>query len=97
MSRHPCPICGDPSAYPLWAGAEPPAGCPQDLSWHNGGPVTIRNVGECAYQRKRAEQAAEFRRLVPDAFDASGTMLKGQLYRVLDAYGRAHPGWSLVL
>nr|WP_156453667.1 hypothetical protein [Methylobacterium sp. CCH5-D2] len=45
----------------------------------------------------RARQAAERRRLCPDAFDANGNMLPGQLARVLQAYVEAHPGEPLKL
>ena len=97
MPKYPCPICGDPNAYPIWIDADPPAGCPHDANWHAGGPVTIRNVTECQHQMKKASQAAEFRRLVPDAFDQQGNMKPGQLARVLIAFGEAHPGKPLVL
>lgn len=92
-----CPICRDPDAYPLWAGAEPPAACVVDKSWHAGGSVTINSVTECSLQMGRAWQAAEFRKLVPDAFDEAGAMKPGQLYRVLEAFAAAHPKKELVL
>lgn len=92
-----CPICGDPRAYPLWAERAAPAGCPADTSWHDGGPITIRSVTECPVQMKRAQQAAERRRLCPDAFDAAGNMRPGQLARVLEAYATAHPGEPLTI
>ena len=97
MARHKCPICGDPTAYPLWIGASPPDACAGDASWHAGGPRTIHRVTECSGQMQRAEQAAERRRLVPDAFDEHGNMLPGQLARVLLAYAQAHPGKGLTL
>ena len=97
MPRHACPICGDPSAYPLWVDREPPAGCPEDRAWHDGKPPTIRNVTECKLQLAKAWQAAEFRKLVPDAFDAMGNMLPKQLARVLLKFGEAHPGKTIVL
>ena len=95
-----CPVCGDPSAFPLWVGDVPPAGCVQDATWHKTGELTdksVRSVTECAWQMKKAWQAAEFRKLVPDAFDASGKMLPKQLARVLRAFGKAHPEEALVL
>lgn len=92
-----CPICGDPRAYPLWLDKEPPQACAADQSWHAGGPVTIKSVTECPPQMARARQAAERRRLCPDAFDANGNMLPGQLARVLQAYAEAHPGEPLKL
>lgn len=92
-----CPICGDPRAYPLWTAKVAPEACPDDRSWHDGGPVTIANVTECPSQMARARQTAERRRLCPDAFDMNGNMLPGQLARVLQAYALAHPGEPLKL
>ena len=92
-----CPVCGDLRAYPLWAGRKPPEACPDDSSWHDGGAVTIRNVSECPSQMARAWQAAERRRLCPNAFDANGNILPGQIARVLQAYVKAHPGEPLKL
>ena len=96
MPKHACPICGDPNVFALWVGPEPPAGCSQDTE--NWGTVrAVKNVTECQYQMKKAKQAAEFRKLVPDAFDDTGKMKPGQLARVLQAYGAAHPGRALVV
>ncbi|BAU91216.1 hypothetical protein MPPM_2611 [Methylorubrum populi] len=96
--KPPCPICGDPNAYPLWADQAQPEACAADAaSWHGGGPVTFRTVTECPLQMNRARQAAAFRKLVPDAFDTNGKMLPGQLARVLGAYAKAYPGRSVVL
>lgn len=78
-----CPICGDPRVYALWVMEPAPAGCAADKSWHNGGPITVTNVAECSYQRRKAEQAALFRRVAPECFDANGNMLPGKLYDVL--------------
>lgn len=98
MTSFPCPICGDPNAYPFWLDDEPPAGCPQDDAWQTdrGVPV-IRNVTECRYQMRKAFQAREFRRLVPDAFDESGKIKSdpGTLARVLEAFHREHPDWMV--
>lgn len=94
MPRYACPVCGDPSAFPLWIDSEPPPGCPQDESAMNGGPRTIRNVGECAWQRRKAEQAALFRRCCPDAFDENGNMKPGRLPDVLASLP---PGTTLIL
>lgn len=52
--------------------------------------------GSPEWKAKRDFQATEFRRLVPDAFDASGRMFTGQLPRVLEAYAAAHPKKALV-
>jgi hypothetical protein len=96
MAKHPCPVCGDPHVFALWVDPEPPAGCSQDMeNW--GTAQAVRNVSECAYQRKKAWQAAEFRKLVPDAFDGTGTMKRGQLARVLEAFATAHPGKPVTL
>jgi hypothetical protein len=97
MPKYPCPICGDPNAFLFWVDPEPPAGCPQDENWHDGSAPTIRNVTECKWQMQKAWQAAEFRKLVPDAFDATGKMLPGQLARVLLKFGETHPGKRLVV
>lgn len=98
MPRYPCPVCGDPSAFPLWADDEPPAGCPADDEWlmHGRAPA-IRSVTECGWQLGKAWQAREFRRLVPDAFDDNGLMKAGQLARVLDAFHAAHPTKQLII
>jgi hypothetical protein len=45
---------------------------------------------------KRAWQAAEFRKLVPDAFDENGEIKDGALGRVLEAFSAKHPGKPLV-
>lgn len=92
-----CPICRDPTAYPLWVDKEPPRGCPHDESWHGGGPVTIKNISECSWQLKKAWQSAEFRKLVPDAFDNTGTMKDGRLADVLTAFAMAHPDKAFVV
>jgi hypothetical protein len=54
-----------------------------DTSWHDGGPITIKSVAECSLQRRKAEQAALFRKVAPECFDANGNMLPGKLYDVL--------------
>lgn len=100
MPRHACPICHDPNAYPFWIDQDPPSGCPQDvdddgnLAWANGGQRRV--VELCEWQRSRAWQAAEFRKLVPDAFDQNGKILPGQIVRVITAFGEAHPCKALV-
>jgi len=98
MPKYPCPVCGDPNGFPIWIDVEPPAGCPQDETWHGDSRRrSINDVSECAYQRNKAWQAAEFRKLLPDAFDETGTMKKDRLADVLGAFGAAHPGKSLVV
>jgi hypothetical protein len=96
MPKHPCPVCGDPYVFAFWVDPEPPAGCSQDMeNW--GTSRAVKNVSECRYQMKKAWQAAEFRKLVPDAFDESGAMKEDQLARVLEAFAAAHPGKSITL
>lgn len=92
-----CPVCGDPNAYPFWISEEPPDGCPDDLEWQEGRARSIRNVAECSSQRKKAWQAAEFRKLLPDAFDETGKMKPGRLAEVLEQFGKANPGVALVI
>ena len=84
-----CPICGDPRAYPLWVDAESPTVCPHDAS--------VTSVSECGYQRKRAWQAAELRRLAPECFDGNGNALPGRIYEALLAFNARHPrhAWAL--
>src|SRR5882724_11983537 len=97
MPKYACPICGDPNGYPIWVTPEPPEGCPHDMQWHGGGRVSINSVTECQWQMGKAWQAAEFRRLVPDAFDQSGNVLPGQLARLLTEFARHHPEKLLVI
>lgn len=95
--KHPCPICGDPNAYPLWVDPVPPAGCPEDRAWHKGGPISIKNVGECRYQRGKAWQEAEFRKLSPASFDSLGNRLPGRFPEILRAFAAAHPEKAIIL
>lgn len=98
MGRPPCPVCGDPMAFPLgWYDAKPPEGCPQDHSWMEGRPRKINAVTECKWQMAKAWQAAEFRKLTPDAFDEAGKMKDGRLADVLRAFGDKHPDKALVI
>jgi hypothetical protein len=97
MPKYACPICGDPHGFPIWIDKEPPIGCPKDMSWHDGSTPLVKNVTECEWQMKKAWQAAEFRKLVPHAFDENGNMLDGQLGRVLECFHAAHPDKYLVL
>lgn len=77
MPRVPCPICGDPSAFPFWQEDAPPLTCPDDPAWPRRSLTGI-----CEFQRRSAEHAAALRRRTPDAFDANGNMLPGQSARV---------------
>jgi hypothetical protein len=96
MPKYPCPVCGDPNGFIFWVDKEPPVGCPQDMdNW--GTPQAVKNVSECAYQRKKAWQAAEFRKLVPDAFDETGKMKPMQLARVLETFHSVHPNAKLIV
>ena len=85
----PCPICGDPGAYPLWVDKQPPEGCPEGDH--------IKSITECPWQMGRAKQRAAWRRLVPDAFDESGNMKKGQLGRVLEVWVKENPDAELII
>lgn len=83
MARYPCPICGDPNAYPLWINKEPPEGCPHDDHYFATGQRSVTNVAQCGHQRRRAERDARWRRLAPECFDANGNMLPGKIGEVL--------------
>lgn len=96
MSRYPCPICGDPNGFPIWIDETPPAGCPQDEAWHHGAR-TINSVTECAYQMGKAKQRAQWREVAPDAFDAAGNLIPGQLARVLLAWSKSYPDVPVIL
>lgn len=87
-----CPICGDPQPFVFWLEDAPPPTCPDDPAWPRRSMHTI-----CAHQMRKARQAAERRRLVPDAFDASGNILPGQIARVMRAVAAAHPDESVAL
>lgn len=97
MPKYNCPVCGDPHVYKFWVDPRPPEGCPDDDSWQEGRACSVRNVTECRRQMDSARQAAEFRKLVPDAFDKTGKMKPKQLARVLEAYAAAHPGKAILV
>ncbi|MBP2290735.1 hypothetical protein [Azospirillum rugosum] len=97
MTKHACPVCGDPRAYPIWIDAEPPAGCPHDETWMDGKPRAVNSVTECSYQMRRAAQRAEMRRLCPDAFDDAGNAKPGQFARALEVWAKANPGAALII
>lgn len=78
-----CKICGDPQAYGIWIGPEPP-GCPYDEVWHKGGELSVHSVTDCSHQMRRAAQQAKWRKVCPEAFDANGKILPGGLVMVLE-------------
>jgi len=63
-----CPVCGKHA--PIWLGA-PPDGC------------LAGEAGLCVPERQDAARAALWRRLCPDAFDATGAILPGVLGDVI--------------
>lgn len=79
--RFACPVCGDPNAYPFWIDENPPATCPNDQS--------ARTI--CSYQIRRGEQQAEFRRLLPDAYDENGNIKPGRGADVLLKWAQSNP------
>jgi hypothetical protein len=87
-----CPICRDPNAFPLWLGADPPPTCPDDPAWPRRSLNSI-----CPRQIAKRRQAAELRRLTPDAFDANGTLIPGRSGDAWRAYFAAHPRRRLVI
>ena len=91
-----CPVCGDPNAWPGWIGEGKPDACPHDMPWHKGGARTVLSVTDCQYQMRKAWVHAERRRLCPDAFDASGALLPGEIGRVMAAFVREHPNYDPV-
>lgn len=87
-----CPICGDPQPFILWVDKEPPPTCPDDPAWPRRSFHSI-----CSRQLRKAEQAAELRRLTPDAFDANGVMIAGQSARAWRNFIEANPSRKIVL
>lgn len=83
LRKPPCPICGDPNAFPIWIDVEPPGGCPNDESWMEGRAPAIRDITQCRMQMDRARNAAERRRLAPHCFDAAGNPLPGMANEAL--------------
>ena len=86
MPSYPCPICGDPNAYPIWIDATPPRGCPDDEAWQEGRPPRITSV--CERQLTRARQAADWRKRCPEAFDHEGNIKEGGLAMVMNKLDR---------
>jgi hypothetical protein len=33
MAKLPCPVCGDPNAFPIWIDEALPPTCPHDPAW----------------------------------------------------------------
>lgn len=88
-----CPVCGDPNVFPLWIDEEPPKGCPDDFdNWGFGYRPQVKSVSECTRQMEGAKQQADFRKLVPDAFDENGNMKPGRFIEVLKIWHEANPG-----
>ncbi len=100
MPKYACPICHLPDRFLFWIDPEPPKGCPNDidedgnLRWGYGPPQITKL---CQRERARAWQQAEFRKLVPDAFDEMGTIKSGRIAEVVVAFGEAHPNTPLVI
>lgn len=91
MARYPCPICHDPNAYPWWFDEEPPAGCPRDMAWQDGGPPAITEVTQCRYQMGKARQRAEFRKVAPHCFDKDGNILPDRIGEVITLWAATYP------
>ena len=87
-----CPICHDPKPFVFWLDEAPPPTCPDDPAWPERSMNSI-----CERQLRVARQAAERRRLVPDAFDENGNILPGQIGRVLQIWQAAHPEERLAI
>ena len=77
MPRYPCPVCGDPNAYPLWIDPVPPSEC-----FYN---PKATNVTECPEMMARAAREARRRRLAPHCFDSNGNLIPGKSGEVLEA------------
>lgn len=84
MMKPPCPVCGDPKAFPLWIDKEPPGYCPNDPAMADCGPRTIKNVTECSYQMAKAKQRARWMKICLEAFEPDGKLKTGMLGYVLE-------------
>ncbi len=82
LSSYPCPVCGDPNAYPIWIDTAPPRGCSDDEAWQEGLSPRITSV--CERQLARARQAADWRKRCPEAFDHEGNIIEGGLAMVMN-------------
>ena len=93
--KPPCPICGDPNAFPLWIDDADPPMCPVDPAWERDGPEAmreVRSVAECPKQMGKARQRAEWMKVAPDCFGADGALLDGKLGEVLERWSESHDG-----
>ena len=95
--KFPCPVCGDYGPYALWMDPDPPEACAYDTEWHAGSGPTIKSVTECAYQMKKAAQAAKWRKACPEEFDENGNMRPGGLARILTKLYQAGDREALVI
>ncbi len=88
MSRHPCPICHDPSTFPIWIGDDPPPTCPNDPAWPR------RSLhSTCPQKIAQGVAEAERRRITPDGFDANGVLIPSESGRVWMNYIREKGRW----
>lgn len=92
MPKYPCPVCGDPNTFPIWIEDKPPPTCPDDPAWPRRSLYSI-----CQRQMQKAKQAAELRRITPDAFDENGTLIPSESARAWRNYMTANPGKPLVV
>ena len=78
MPKYPCPVCGDPNAFPIWLDANPPDRGPEDYTHDKG----VTRAGDCTIHRTRAVAESIRRRCAPDCFDEAGALLPGKLAAV---------------
>lgn len=71
-----CPVCGDPRPFIFWVDPQPPTECPYGAT----------EVTNCSYQMNAAREAAERRRICPEAFDKNGNIKPGGLAMVMAKY-----------
>lgn len=95
MSKHPCVICGDPNAFPLWVGGEAPDFCANDETFGEGRDAW-RGPGACPRQRRKAEQAALMHKGCPEAFDENGNIRPGPEWLAM-AIEALPPDWVIVI
>lgn len=79
MPKYPCPVCGDPNAYPMWLDKDPPDRCPEDYLRDEGVTSALR----CKVQQSRALSESIRRRCAPDCFDDKGAILPGKLSEII--------------
>ena len=92
MAHLPCPVCGDPDAFMFWVDDAPPPTCPHDPTWPKRSIV-----GTCQFQLAKARQAADLRKLTPDAFDARGVMIEAEGARDWGNFAKAYPDRRIIL